>query len=245
MAAAPHASLFITLAMWVLPLTMIGAWLGVLAGARVPDRSSLLRRFAVILVGWSSLWLVLAAVGALADLERRPPLFITLVPLMLVGVALLSRSRIGRVLAFERPLWVLIVMQSFRLPLELVMHAAASEGVMPVQMTFGDGGLNYDIITGATALVLGLALRGRQLSRGLLLAWNATGLLLLVNIVVVAVLSTPLFARFGNAPLQLNTWVLHAPFVWLPAVLVASALLGHVLIFKKLLTSSAQPAAAK
>ncbi len=59
------------------------------------------------------------------------------------------------------------------------------------------------------------------------------GLLLLANIVVVSVMSTPLFAKFDSEPEKLNTWVLHAPFIWLPAVLVGSALLGYELIFQR------------
>jgi hypothetical protein len=108
-------------------------------------------------------------------------------------------------------------------------------------MTFGSMngvvGLNYDIITGLSALGLAMLLRKRDLPRAMLLAWNVMGSTLLLIIVVVSVLSTPLFAAFGREPAQLNTWILFAPFVWLPAVLVGSALWGHALIFRKLHTS--------
>jgi hypothetical protein len=63
--------------------------------------------------------------------------------------------------------------------------------------------------------------------------WNALGLLLLANIVTVAVLSAPSPLRvFRNAPA--NSWVAHAPWVWLPAVLVQAALFGHLLVFRAL-----------
>ena len=64
------------------------------------------------------------------------------------------------------------------------------------------------------------------------MAWNVAGLLLLVNIVAVAILSTPRLAMFG--PDQLNVFVFYPPFVWLPAVLVLAALAGHLIIFRAL-----------
>ncbi|MCZ6807003.1 MAG: hypothetical protein O7F08_08630 [Deltaproteobacteria bacterium] len=59
------------------------------------------------------------------------------------------------------------------------------------------------------------------------------GSALLLNILVVAVLSLPLFAFWGAE--QLNLWITHAPFVWLPTVLVPFALIGHLLLWRKLI----------
>ena len=62
--------------------------------------------------------------------------------------------------------------------------------------------------------------------------WNVIGLILLINVVVVAILGTPRIRYFGDA--HLNTWVTYTPFVWLPAVLVLAALAGHLIIFRAL-----------
>ena len=37
-------------------------------------------------------------------------------------------------------------------------------------------------------------------------------------------------------------WVAHFPFVWLPSVLVAAALAGHVLVFRRLRMEAARGA---
>jgi hypothetical protein len=58
------------------------------------------------------------------------------------------------------------------------------------------------------------------------------GTVLLVNILVIAIASMPMFHWFGMD--RLNVWVADPPFVWLPAVLVLSALAGHLLMFRKL-----------
>jgi hypothetical protein len=63
--------------------------------------------------------------------------------------------------------------------------------------------------------------------------WNAGGTLLLVNILTIAVLSTPTPVRvFHNEPA--NEWIAHAPWVWLPTVFVVAAIIGHVLVFRRL-----------
>ena len=59
------------------------------------------------------------------------------------------------------------------------------------------------------------------------------GLALLIAIVTIAILSSPVpFRTFDAGPA--NTYVTGFPGVWLPAVLVQAALLGHLLVFRRL-----------
>lgn len=237
--APPNASLVVTVGIAGLSCLLLACWSALLWRAAPPEaRTRLTVTFTAITLGWAVLTFGLAAAGVFARVEQRPPPFMLIPVGLVIGVALLVRSRFGSLLA-STPLWILVGLQAFRLPLELVMHQAALEGTMPVQMTFGsvrgESGLNYDIVTGTTALLVAFAARGGRLPRAVLLGWNALGTVLLCVIVFVAVASTPLFERFGSTPERLNTWVLFAPHVWLPAVLVGSALLGHLLIFRALL----------
>jgi hypothetical protein len=57
------------------------------------------------------------------------------------------------------------------------------------------------------------------------------GLALLLWVVGVAALSFP--TRFQLLRPD-NTWVAYFPYVWLPSILVTTALLGHVVVFRKL-----------
>lgn len=181
-------------------------------------------------------WLAVAAGLGLSGFfvqEGLPPRVLFLLVPTLALPLLFGLSRTGAQLA-NAPLALLVAFHAFRLPLELVMHQAAAEGVMPPQMTFT--GMNFDIATGVTALfVAALAARGWA-PRWLLLAWNASGTLLLVVVVTIAVASLPAFAAFGHEPARLNTWVGYFPFVWLPAGLVSAAVLGHVLLWRRLLS---------
>ena len=110
------------------------------------------------------------------------------------------------------------------------MHRAYAEGIMPVQMSYS--GRNFDIVTGVTAIALAWALARGPVPRWIIAGWNVLGTVLLLNILVIAVASMPMFHRFG--PDRLNVWVADPPFVWLPTVLVFTAIAGHLLIFRKL-----------
>jgi type IV secretory pathway TrbD component len=101
---------------------------------------------------------------------------------------------------------------------------------MPLQMTYT--GRNFDIVTGVSALVLGLVMLKWNVPRVVVWIWNVTGLALLINIVAVAMLSSPLFQFFGSD--HLNTFVAYPPYVLLPAVMVLAAWAGHLVVFKAL-----------
>lgn len=226
----PHASTLVQIGIPGLALLVVGlVGLGVLrvSGARVAAL------FGLAALAWLALSAGLGVSGFLADFESRPPHLLALFLPALGLTVLFGLSRVGTAL-LRLPLPLLIGFQAFRLPLELVMHRAANEGTMPVQMTYT--GHNFDVVTGGTALVVALlAARGRA-PRWLLLAWNALGTALLVVILVIAVASLPTFGLYGRAPHQLNTWVAYFPYVWLPAGLVSAAVLGHVLMWRRLLT---------
>jgi hypothetical protein len=219
----------------IIPIALVVAltW-GTSAAWRRAGESEARAQRAAWLVGeaalaWMALTWILAVRGVLMDFERQPPPFAWLVGGVLVLAAIIAFSRIGTRLA-KLPLWILIGVQSFRLPLELAMHRLAERGVMPEQMSYS--GRNFDIVSGATALIVAALLRAGYGGRALAAVWNVIGLALLVNIVTVAILSTPAVAYFG--PERLNTFVFHPPFVWLPAVMVLAALAGHLVIFRAL-----------
>lgn len=162
---------------------------------------------------WIALTGALAARGALHF--EAPPTMLPVVPVVIALAVGIVLSPLGRRLAMSLPLAALVGYQGFRVAVELLMHRAYSEGLMPVQMSYA--GRNFDIVTGITAIAVGawLAVRGNQASRRLVLAWNTLGAALLANILVVALLSAPTPMRaFFNEPA--NTWVTHAPWVWLP-----------------------------
>ena len=222
------------LAFVVIPaFLVVGLIAGVAWASRRLGESDRTRRRVVLLttagaiVWMAATWLV-AVSGVLREWDATPPPFALLVVGIVLLAALIASGGYGRRLALGVPLWTLIGIQAFRLPLELAMHAMYERGIMPAQMSYS--GRNFDIVTGVTALMISALVRTGRAGRALVLGWNILGLALLLNVVTVAILSTPRIRYFGDD--ALNVWVTYPPFVWLPAVMVQAALAGHLLIFR-------------
>lgn len=176
--------------------------------------------------------------GTLSRFDSFPPPMLVMIISVLAMAFAFGFSPFGRDGASSVSFAALIGLQAFRLPLELVMHHASTVDIMPVELSFS--GYNFDILTGAGALAIFILLRsGRIVPPSVLWAWNIWGSFCLVVIAIIATTSSPIVRLFGDDPSHLNTWVLYFPYVWLPVVLVTIAISGHVVIWRKLLSQSA------
>ena len=169
----------------------------------------------------------LAASGAIADADARPPPAGLLLGGLGATTVALGVSRVGdRLLGL--PLAVLVGAQSFRIVVEAVLAAAHAAGEVPVEVTWH--GLNLDVVAGATAAALGVWLWRGSPPRAVVWAWNVLGLALLAVVVAVAAVSALGVVETSPRLALPVSW----PGVWLPAWLVQLALLGHVLVFRAL-----------
>jgi hypothetical protein len=184
------------------------------------------RKFVITLAVWLFILSTLTLSGIL---ERQPVPFLGIYMALSIGGALaFAFSPWGRQIAHTIPIGAFVFFQSFRFPLELVLHSWALQGTIPETMTWN--GSNFDVITGILALLLTpLATLFRTA------AWliNAIGFFLLLNVMRVAVMSSPLpFAWRVSPPLQLP---FHFPYNLIIPVCVGGALAGHVLLTRALL----------
>ena len=241
MYSAPQASAFLTNAFIVFGLSIAAGfvwlrWMAARGRGESPQqqvRSTLIA--GALAIGWVIATWMVSATGVFGRFDRFPPPFAFLF-LSVAAVSLaLGLGPIGTALVQGVPLWGLVLAQSFRLPLEMVMHQAVLEHVMPNQMSYSGG--NFDIVTGSTALLVAVLLATRRAGRWLAQAWNILGALLLANVLTIALLSTPTFAWFGRSPDRLNTWVAFPPFIWLPTIMVVAAFAGHIVVGRKLAAS--------
>ena len=203
-------------------------------GAAPPDARRRATVAALAVAAWMALTGLAGASGRLS-FETMPPTMPILIVATFAVVAGVVRSEAGRRIAAGAPLALLVGVQAFRLPLEMLMHRAYEEGIMPVQMSYS--GLNFDIVTGLSALLLAPLVAAGRAPAWLVRAWNLLGIALLTNILTVALLSAPTPLRvFHNEPA--NVWVTRAPWVWLVTILVAMAMLGHAVIWRRLARAS-------
>jgi len=130
---------------------------------------------------------------------------------------------------------LLTMLHIVRIPVELVLLWLFHNGQVPQLMTFE--GRNFDILSGILAPVVYLiAFRGDRTKRGILIAFNILGLILLANIVTIAVLSLP--SSFQQLAFeQPNLAVTYFPYSWLPTIVVPIVLFSHLAALWKLVRS--------
>lgn len=224
----PHASGPTLGCFWVVLIAVTGLYLaGVWRASR--QTPALVTERVVIAALVAAVWLggfgavVQSGVIAAAPMPRLLLLFATV---NIVSVAI-GLSPLGHWLASGLGLGTLVAFQAFRLPLELVLHLWVEDGVIPATMTWT--GANWDVLTGAFALLVApLAARHRRL----VWTFNSLGLLSLLNVIRVAVFSSPLpFAWPVEPPLTL---ALALPYAFIAPICVGGALIGHVVLFRAL-----------
>ena len=188
---------------------------------------------ALTLALWLGAQALLVAGGRMTSFPLNGlPFFFGPILVVWTGLAL---SPVGRRLATSVPLAALVAFQAFRLPLELVLHSWVAQGTIPQTMTWS--GQNWDIVSGLTALACApLANRFRLAAR---LA-NIVGFALLLNVMRVAILSSPVPFGWGVQPsLRL---AFHLPYALIGPVCVGGALFGHLVLTRALWSNpSPQP----
>lgn len=188
------------------------------------------RRAVPVLLGFAALQVPLAwwlsSSGALLHFEALPPrLLLFAMGTLLSGALLISRVAPVRSALQAMPAWWPVALQTFRLPLELILFAMFTNGLLPKQMTFE--GQNLDVLTGLTAPLMAWLIATNRAPRGLVVVWNLFGTALLFNVLRVAITSFPgpLHLDWPGAPLTVvATW----PFVLIPAFCVPLAAWGHL-----------------
>jgi hypothetical protein len=234
--AIPDPSAFLTISFSLLTATVTALLVYGVWRSRGPSPGSA-RLFNLGLGVWLLATAAIAATGVLSDFSQLPPRIFLVVGSGVALTLVVALGSIGTRVVETLPLWAIIGLQGFRFPLELLLHRAYDEGVMPIQMSFS--GRNFDIVSGLSAIVVAYLLYKERLPQWGVHVWNAVSFALLVNIVTIAILSMPTPFRVFHAE-PANVWVTRAPFVWLPAVLVMTALLGHLLVLRASLRSPKQ-----
>lgn len=167
-----------------------------------------------------------------AYLEITLAYLIPMVPLIFVLILAFclsfSYSETGKKLSDKFSFAALLGFQSFRFPLELILHEWGRTKTIPITMTFG--GQNFDITAGLLCLVL---IPFYSKSKKLVWSVQLISFLLLLNVMRVVMMSLPLpFSWDLEIPLQV---IFHMPYALIVPGFVAIAIIGHLLVFRKLL----------
>ncbi len=211
---------------------LIGAALGTLLATVVATaRTSTLAR--IVIGGVAGAWIGFAVAVTVAGAFDRPAAVGLMFALPLVTVALLTRFSPQFRAAFDSiPSTYIIGANVFRV-VGLFFLVLLAQGRLggPFPYFAGIG----DIITGLFALQIARLAQHAPLNHPRILAWNAFGMLDLINAVALGVLSRPgtvtqlIHAGVGSAAVGTLPWSL------IPLVLVPTYLIGHAAIFARAL----------
>ncbi|WP_373514063.1 hypothetical protein [Persicitalea sp.] len=183
------------------------------------------------------IWMAIQAFLALSgfyQVQTIPPRFVlTALPPALFIAALFLTSR-GRAFIDSLDTAKLTILHTVRIVVELILYFLFLASAIPEIMTFE--GRNLDILAGLTApLVYYYGFKNKVLPTSSLLLWNLICVGLLLNIVVIAILSTPSpFQKFGLD--QPNIAIISFPYVWLPSVVVPIVFFSHFATIRRLLS---------
>jgi hypothetical protein len=214
-------------------VALVGAVVAATLVRRLPRRAAL-TGLAALLV-----WLAYAGAigysGILSDPTMRPPgMAILVAPILTCLVGWVGVGSFGRLLVLHVPLSLILLLQSFRVGVEVVLHLLWQAGQVPHLMTLEGG--NVEIIVALTAPLLAwMTMRGQHRS-ALVWLWNIAGLLSLLNVVARAVLTAPGPLNLIHAEVP-NLAMAQFPFSFIPGFMVPLALILHVLAFRAMRTS--------
>jgi len=215
----------------LLSICSIGTIIIFLRGLRKVAGKKVFWRVLLLLAGWILLMGALSLRGFFADFSRLPPRLplALLVPLPVVLWVVSTKG--GQALLKQVPPQWIIYLQTFRIVVEIVLWLGVLRGLLPEQISFE--GRNFDILSGLLAIPVGYyCFVKKTWPASVVLLYNIGGLLLLLNVVVIAVLSMPTPLRvFHNEPA--NTLVVQFPFIFLPGLLVPMAYTLHIFSLKQ------------
>ena len=191
-----------------------------------------LRWIIVVMVGWTALTAALAVSGTLARFDSSRPWIPILVLTQLVFVVWVSWFSSWSGYLAQIPQLHLVGLQCFRIPVEFLMAEMAARKLLAIEMTFY--GRNFDILAGATAVMLAIWLRrdGEESLRPIVLGWNLIGLCLVTAVLAHGMLSVPY--PFQLLHLSVPTFVVAVfPVTWLLTLLVPIAYLLHLVSIRR------------
>jgi len=183
-----------------------------------------------------SLWLVIQGLISYSlfytHTNLLPPRFLFLILPPFVIILFLFATAKGKIFIESFSIEKLTLLHCIRVPVELVLYWLFIEKKVPEIMTFE--GNNLDILSGISApIIYYFGFIRKVLSTRIILFWNFFCLALLFNIVITAILSSPLPIQ-QIAFEQPNLAVLYFPFSFLPGFIVPIVLFSHLAAIKKL-----------
>jgi hypothetical protein len=184
-----------------------------------------------ILIGGLLIWFIyltiLSFTGVLRnfDLPPRFPLLIML-PAIIFIIIFLRKNRKAEIIT-NIPNHIPLLFESFRIPVELLLHGTFLAGLIPIETTYS--GYNFEIYFATSALIIGGLTYRNIISNKLILIWNILGLGFLATIL--AIFMTAIFypSFWGETSPMVSLDLGTMPYMLVPGFYVPLAIFMHIL----------------
>ena len=179
--------------------------------------------YVIFISAWIAYIFLLAGSGVLGSfsLPPRVPLLVV-IPAIAAIIFITSRPWFRESIQ-NTPVHALVYIQAFRIVVELLIYSGYRNNIYPQRTTFE--GLNFDIVVGCSALLVGYLAQRNWIGKKAILAWNFLSLTILC-LTVYSFISTYYFTDYISV--TNNMEFVRMPYLLLPAVLLPYAVFFHV-----------------
>lgn len=175
---------------------------------------------------WLIYIIVLSASGIMQSLSF-PPRFPIFVVLPLLSLYVLFGYRFKEEESLKKiPLYLPIVLQSFRIAVEFLLLYTYYKGYIPKSATFE--GLNFDIVIGLSAPFIAYFFAFNKSRFLVLKLWNVLGVLTIVFVVFLIGSSLYFPSVWGLEEATVKLEFLTLPFIFIPTILAPAGIFLHI-----------------
>jgi hypothetical protein len=231
----PNSPILVSILFIVTVLATLILFLWVISNSSISERPKKTRPILYGLVIWLTIQVILSLNYVYKNnISSFPPkiLLFGILPAFIM-ILLLFVTPKGKQFIDNISMKHLTYLHVIRIPVEIVLYWLFIIKAVPELMTFE--GRNYDILSGISAPIIAyFGIDKGKINNKIILGWNIICLLLLINIIANAFLSTPTtMQRFAFE--QPNIAIFYFPFSLLPTFIVPIVLLAHLISIRRLL----------
>lgn len=192
-------------------------------------------KYLIICSLWT-IYIILIAKSGLLENFGMPPRFPLLIVIpALTGILLAMNRKKLQPLLLRTPLYLPLLLQSFRIFVEILIYGAFLEGVFPQRTTFE--GLNYDILVGASAGIVAFMTFKKIITPRGILFWNIASLCIL-SLTVYSFVSSYYFSDYL---LSGSKDIVKFPYLLLVSFLLPAAIFLHIFSIKQVILKTTEP----
>ncbi len=209
-------------------LSVIMILLAFLILGKAREKQRIFKWYSLGIIAWMIYALLITQTSILRTFSPPPRMPLLIILPIFALIFFFTSRRFFKENLSDIPKHFPVYIQSFRILVELLIFGAFLEGVFPQRATFE--GLNFDILVGLSAPVIGYLIQKKRIQRKGILAWNFTALGIL-SLTAFSFISSYYFSNFASEEVKLQ--LLELPYLLLPSILLPFAIFYHVISIRQ------------